>query len=1477
MEKTLHIQLTSIAGSFELYAKVCKPNMGECRLFQFEAFSNSSDVKVVKDSNPVKEIILPVICTNETNPANVPNGTLTSSTCMFQIMIVAPNKNEPLAKYQLKLEDSSEVHNLSPDHFTNIRLLVGAAKTYDFAYNHPRANSAGLEFSIFAVFGRFEVCIGRQSSPQSSKPECIYQDTVDASSGGLIQSYRTFFFGSENINPLRKNTPGVYRIYILAQELSQLTLGVKELSGFSSNFLARELPQGTPIIESPRNHTEPIYYTFGLTGVDLPAAAIQINLSPIVGEYIMVLTTSQTKPTLDQFIWKSDTHSIVVTSGDTSYDPKATYTLGVIPVVRSEVDFRHGDLQFQLKWTFTGQNSLLLPGIPEYGKLAHRKMCFISEIKPTWRDVYVFKHGTSKNLDLFANLGSKHSAPTKNRHMFKALANWAGFSLSQTEMKNACNGEPQGKCLLYMCIYGKKHEEYMLLVNYEDKPIALKMGKTLHTALPTKGQNLQFISYPKKGEPLDLEAYSADSHVIMSVALAEDKLVHNFPTATAFELQAADGLKPAEVKHFTREEVMKFTRPVALITLTGLAESPHNERFHLKSEIGIEATDSLRELVKGAPRTCHTEANAYTYFFFYNHEPSIPVMIKLDSLNGADCDIYVSRGPNSRPTVTNYLAKSNNYRSAFVNLNSFLIRGKGFPNLVGYYVVGVRAVQNLKFMISWTHSNTLIAQGYFNQNIQGTLPPGSRVVYKNTNFYDSNIVVQLKNNYADVNFYYRTAGKDRSFKENDLSLFPSKSNSLPDHTFSSKQRISYVEITKDNPNWCKQCDFFFTFENSNLQQPIEISIMVRPSSPGVMSFPEVVTFGKSYENIGLKNTEMSMSLELNPTQMTTIADSFIEIHTIYGSAVMSYSTRRTGPFGSPQGLLLLAEVKKGYTSVDFPPDTAEKLKADGSTTIYFKLKFAEETTYRFVLNSPNQLKELTVNEPVRGYLRGRSTKPDVFVYQTNGNESRFDVSFTIDHFLIPNSSIVNKDLSASRNLLEQAVQVFFVKDKTLLNMYHSFKRLPAFQHLDLTNRNMDYEFRPLKGLYVIQVASPSGDPLKYRLEMTTNRIRNVASDNFVINHVAPGEEEHKYFQFTSEYSGNAFIKLFRCAGNIDLKANTEPANFGSSLSLEDGKYVDFWAPNHPQQRVYLKAEARPEVVRRKTGYLNKANQTGVFSFQIVQRTRVGAVKNPFSSIVPYDDEISLDLTGSRPIVNFRPLNLTEDWISHGQHQYFVVVSRDPELVKYYVGCGDYYLNKLLKPGVKQKNVLWVFNTQKSPQPFFEKSTAKPYLSVVMDIPSGHRYFLTIYAIASDDQQALVGDPSREDQPKLGQIKIIYSDLDFEFKSYFYPLELMAASIGMVGVCLLAVCMVWFSCISRKRLSNEYQNTNPGADPELEDYYLQIKKDFSAREDSRKKLLQSQQDGNDSSTTLDGNTTAQVLLNDTTLPTDEGRTAELTNL
>lgn len=257
------------------------------------------------------------------------------------------------------------------------------------------------------------------------------------------------------------------------------------------------------------------------------------------------------------------------------------------------------------------------------------------------------------------------------------------------------------------------------------------------------------------------------------------------------------------------------------------------------------------------------------------------------------------------------------------------------------------------------------------------------------------------------------------------------------------------------------------------------------------------------------------------------------------------------------------------------------------------------------------------------------------------------------------------------------------------------------------------------------------------------------------------------------------------------------------------------------QPIYLKANKplNRVTVANEFGYLDHTKNVSIFSLEMLEMKAWNKID--FEALKPFNEDVYIDLKSSPPTIFFRPIWFNGNEGSRYQIRYYVAVSKDPEALDYYTGCDYSMMSRVLKKGYTPEDAVQVFSLPLNPQIKMELGAMKPYLEIPVPLSSGHKYFASVYA------QVSIKKPEDDRQVSTSEsLRVAYARIEFEYRSFFYPVELLAATIGLIGL-MVASCCVFnskLSSILKKKLKFK-QVAEGDVDSDLEEYFMRIKSDY----------------------------------------------------
>lgn len=1251
--------------------------------------------------------------------------------------------------------------------------------------------------------------------------------SVDTAVYGFSNSYRRVLFdfakepnqGKAEYTVEISTTNTSAGVLFGAIEVNDLTHGV---------LVAKEIKAGMPVLESLSQKNTAAYYSLHFptipSGTFQPLEAIQVVLTPISGSYILTIRNDDQKPTPENAMWKSFADEITITKEDPLYKEGAIYVVGVHPIV----DGTDLDFKFQLKWTYTDKHNLLSPGIPDQGTLASSRQCFVAEMLPTYRDVLITKGGHS-DTDLYLSIGKQAHSPSQEYHDFHAKGDEAGLYITQADITKRCadNFQKKAHCNAYMCIHGPKFGKYSLAYSPNDMPFILNAGKAFHGPIPTGSKLIRFLYYPKVGSPVDIEEYTNNRAVAIIAKLSDQTQTYVWPQPNPNDNE----LSTANLVHYTLDELKKFTRPVVLVTLAKHPRLPSvpNLEFDFRNPFGIEAGFSIKELVIDSSRTVKLEKGKWAFFYIYNSDLGSTIYVGLDSLNGGDADMFIARGKDVRPSYSSYLAKSSGFRSTYLLVDNQMVRARYHTWMQGYYTIGVCANSDIEMSLTWGHTSGMILRPSFNQFQSAKIEPSSAAKLILYNYMPGDIELLLNTHHQPLLVYWIVERPELNYKSNDMENFPSSENHKLKWELSNLKGIQRLTIPENFPGFCVRCKHYFTFENLNPNEPISIQFRFGFKKQG--DFPE--TLPEDAVHFGVLETGESKPyhIYLPTSDEFSFKSYFIELQLIYGFGKIRLESKNR--FTAQTTDSSTVDVQAGFNKITFENLGLDAKVVHGiyglsSKVVAASLSCEQSCTYKIQLRRLQKFTDLLTNHPREALISGE-TDTESFVYKTTGKEDRFDITFTVEEFMKPEvKTLEGKEL-------RQLVEVFHIKDKSELSDVLTTKLKPTHEHTDIINNRVNLEFKPIQGFFVLFIKGSKVSGFKYRLEVSTKPIGTIFPGRMTVNHISK-HDTNKIFELFPHQPGSIFVRISRCFGDVDLLTSGEeqPESF-ISTPASYGRYTKVWDAPEAGKQVYMmvkKSNVQATKHGHLFGYLDHTQNQTVFSFEAFEARVWSAV--PFDLIKPVDQDVYIDLESSKPLVHFRPIETPKSDNVKYSVRYFVVVSKDPEVVDYYASCDSAHLKKVMKPGYTVDEAVKVFALDPNIKLSHESTTMKPYHTAELDIDSGHRYFLTLYG------QVSISHPKNMPEAiSSNTLRVSYITVEFEYRSFFYPAELISATLGLIGLILMSCCVLNRKLFNKikKRIGGGFRRIGDNSDvnavdQDLEEYFMRIKYEYESAEKKR---------------------------------------------
>jgi len=1139
-----------------------------------------------------------------------------------------------------------------------------------------------------------------------------------------------------------------YQVLVRSSTISLISIGlIPELSAKEqqSAMFMRELRPGLESYAKVTRSHPMTYFTFRAQRKE-NIQSLQINLTPIRGKFIILLSNDPNKrPTLETAQWRSYDNTLTIDKSDVFFASEGVYTIG-LHAIFDEGRRQHHEADFRIKLTPSSMNSLLTPGIIEYGILHRESQLFVIEIHPDQADIMIFKSPSTNPL-IMEILTPDNSYDQNYRKLWTTVSTEVvGFKLNRSDMQNfLCSFAFKYKmrCNVFISLKGKPGQKYSIGYTFDRHAITLTKNNAFYAPIPmNKAAALKFVYHADNSSYFDLEV-SSNMPLIVRMNIGEDgELGVTFPTAEKqFVYSSSDS--GFNIISMAREEMDRFKNPVAYITVEPkyLNFSDENS-YYFRNYFTIEASTDMKELIKTTPKQVYLDGGVLKYLYFYHDDPYEPISIEMHPLSDSSATIFVSKGLESRPTQDRHQYTCNHVGTCNVRVDKLHKNehpaDDDMANPKGYWVVGVYSKQSGLVSVVWKHSSNRTIRLNIGQLTKLTLLANSSSYLSLQGWdvhYISPIAVMRSDRPVQVSFI--------PLKDSSKSTDPSSINEVdPTPTIIYDPRD--VELKQlDSAYSCLECTYFLKVDNKQ-SQDANFELILDADKP-ILIDSSASIFWK------LNRTNHDFKFIIIPQEKTSRQDGYprnLNLHILM----------LTGGQGT---LTLVGSTGKNDVShsisQSFQSISLHSLLESYPDSINGTIKCEQKCTFEVKLYNPDKVTKLGMNKVVEGVIGSHNGDfPATYVYESDGKEHKLEFYFTIEW--IRKLNPIKKEF---HNLFEQ------IKNNNLLGVFEIFhtqskaeayepyippSQDPADTHSVLTTsikplhvteegNYIHYEFTPREGYWVIRVKrEPIDDALvSYRIELLNRNYRELTLGKYTVGEVKHSDKQPIQFASYVDEPGDVFYKINNCYGQLDGELSVGKHKSTDSYKLNtdsNGLYERLkMTPRHEQLFMsfnwkgtnYDKMSPKdllnlPDV----PGYIDPYKTISIFGFELIQEN--SRTNQLFTTIRASARDIQMNLYGATPNMVFNALILTPDDRYEYSIKYTVVLSRDPHLTHYYSKCGKKYLHDVLKDKYKStplssliqvSSLLNILHSVDSIQP--------PLQSIPLNLTRGVRYFGAVFA------------------------------------------------------------------------------------------------------------------------------------------------------
>ena len=1330
------IRLHLLSGDAELYFKAC-PNYFECEITVKDLkLSNSMNFKKALNSGSEKEIRFPVFCnkgdpTAEIQPEMLNSYGVTgnnmgaiykSPSCAFVVGVrSAPasaqlNTTNSRCHYELSVEEENTDHLLNEKHPLLVRALPEQYKYYKFHLQHAYAEADSFEIHVDSMNGFHEVCIHKgDDRPKTDFKDCFLREAFNSNNLGLYTNYKTLSV-TKKLTP-DKTLEGIY--YIVIHSFSYTSVyqnavikrhtDMKFALKHTGPKYYKHLKAGSIISDRIDNPFDQKLFNFTVHLDDTDSNSLTINLIPIKGKFKFAVRNDGKEPSLDQSYWITDDNHLLITSDSPLFKRQGEYTIAVWSVVSEEVADSYTDLksknikspgplnyQFKIRYSHLGKHVVMTPGHQEVGTLESKSQCFIAMLHNDHKEVSIFKSMATMVVNMYVSLDENNQRPDETLNFKKADSHTVGVFLGGEEISKACGRyfKLNNSCHMYVCLEGPEHSYYSLTYSHDSLPFQLRDGEAFYGPLILHDEDyINFIYHSVPGKPLDIEEYSGFSYVQVYSKLIEGSSVNvnqlKFPTKANYE-KIAIAASNSSMIHYTEEETKKFKDPVALISVTKSQMSLVNAgvlgKYNTSYFFSLQVTHELTYIEKGISKTGYVKLKEWKFFTFYNDDKkNTPIMIDVEPMDNGDPDLYLVQGKNNRPTTSQYLMKSSNFKGDHQVVTIKDLQKVGLKEMTGYYVIGVWGFKETKFSQKWRHSSTTITNANFNKPIFLDLKEKKPQHIELFHYmWKAPVTFKIAANHAHVILLV-----NKHSKENNEDYFESYPT-LDDHelriNLTKEQSMVKKTLEIDDPNFCDNCRYLMTiitpepgahveflatyqsnFSYVNLENGKQLIDMIDANSeekyrvelPHGKASPDIdvnILHGDveffSGSNILMSSTNFNWKLELNEGR------NFIKL---------SNSTKADGP-ASP-----------GFLGAQQQFGTA--IGGYMFTDVYLVVKCLPGTScmYKIQVKQPGDISEFHSGITIKSTAGKNET--DIYTYPATGKEEKIEIFFKALGVVGADPTDLDKSFGYYWKAIN-SFQVYHTSDKADLESRHFGYPMNAEQVSYLHGNSVVKTFNAKPGYYSLVYNNIADKAIHYSVELVTNQYRMIEVGQYVIDYLNQ-KTPVRYYELHIDEPGYIYLDFSTCLSNIKvyfndqgLEESSEGVETFKKLKGKDNRYdkdqsikVDKAGP------IFIKV--RKPVTDVETDDFSTENNSkdiygrsscSVFSFEVYYHKHHHAY--PFKGVYPSSNgQVNFEL-GSNPVVTIDPVTVKPKLLDDYKYKitYHLIMSPSPKEIQFKSNC-----------------------------------------------------------------------------------------------------------------------------------------------------------------------------------------------------------------
>lgn len=630
---------------------------------------------------------------------------------------------------------------------------------------------------------------------------------------------------------------GTYHLMVLGIEASSLSILAKTTVPGKNTTI--QIYPGHPQKDTVYNYTDRDFriYSFPVHYSDDNRQTITITLTAITGTFNLYaankLSNLDWNSEIFYYNWKASnsnhsdpSYTITITPKDPWYLSDSTYLI----LVMAEKFLADKSATYTVSYT-AGDGSLLLSEDTPFSGvvLMNDYSYFIFPVHFSHEDIVISLTTLSGDPDLFISVNSENTRPTSQKYDFKSTTfGNEKITLTWEEgLKEKCPNLPVDykfgdavHCYMYIAVFGFETTTFTIRIHpTKGLPSFLPSGQV------TKGEmgNKEYEFYysfidTNKGLKLILQPDQGDSDLFLNIVDKEtagnDGSQWVRPNRETNDYSSQSTVMNEEIILTASELSQKCQSGTCLILISAYCVS---STCTFLVQVGDKSV--VQSLVENQP-TYGSSDKEMVYFSYYCNKDDSNFLVTVTTLGSCNPDLYISKGRNNFPNVTNFDWFSGSWGgdSILITKDDLYFEGK---SMKGTYIIGIfDSWEPCTFNIIVNNNPKPIMK------LISGVPQYSNQTSDNVNYFSFNnyinedVIITLTPTYGSGLIYVIPY---REWESDIYANLPGPDNYIWSSVKSPNQYVLNISFT--DPSFCSYCQYVIAVKTDD--KPLVYSINMK--------------------------------------------------------------------------------------------------------------------------------------------------------------------------------------------------------------------------------------------------------------------------------------------------------------------------------------------------------------------------------------------------------------------------------------------------------------------------------------------------------------------------------------------------------------------------------------------------------------------------------------------------------------------------